>query len=440
MTLPFDQDLSLCFAERIGEGGLSRTAFEDALAGCAEAVADLRYYRDSGSLPLLNLPEAKRDLETLEPIAKRFAERFERVLVLGTGGSTLGGQTLVELAQSPFAPRAGRPWVHFLDNVDPDRFDELYRAADLARTGVIVISKSGGTAETLTQLLTLLPKLQAAVGEAGLQEHLLVITEPYDNALRRLSDQLRVSALVHDPKVGGRFSVLSVVGALPALIAGVDMAAARQGALAVLEDTLAEDGSGGAAAQGAALATAAEAAGRTISVMMPYADRLASFGLWYCQLWAESLGKQSKGTTPVRAVGTVDQHSQLQLYLDGPPDKLFTVVTADRVGTGASVETELARSAGLDYLAERTMGDLIDAEQRATIETLARRGCPVRRLHAPRVDEATVGALLMHFMLETMLTARLWDVNAFDQPAVEDGKVLTRTYLGEMAGAAKDAG
>ncbi|MDJ0893922.1 MAG: glucose-6-phosphate isomerase, partial [Alphaproteobacteria bacterium] len=191
MSLPFDQDLSLCFADRIGDGGLDRATFDEALAGCAEAVADLRYYRDSGSLPLLNLPEAKRDLETLQPIAERFAERFERVLVLGTGGSTLGGQTLVELAQSPFAPREGRPWVHFLDNVDPDRFDELYRAADLARTGVIVISKSGGTAETLTQLLTLLPKLQAAVGEAALPDHLLVITEPYDNPLRRLSDQLR---------------------------------------------------------------------------------------------------------------------------------------------------------------------------------------------------------------------------------------------------------
>ena len=150
------------------------------------------------------------------------------------------------------------------------------------------------------------------------------------------------------------------------------------------------------------------------------------------QLWAESLGKDGKGTLPVRAVGTVDQHSQLQLYLAGPADKLFTVILTEAAGTGRVVPPELAQGEALSYLAGRKMGDLLDAEQRATAETLIRHGRPTRLLRLGRVDEAAMGALMMHFFLETIITAHLWSVDPFDQPAVEEGKILARQYLGKM--------
>jgi glucose-6-phosphate isomerase len=166
-----------------------------------------------------------------------------------------------------------------------------------------------------------------------------------------------------------------------------------------------------------------------ISVLMPYSDRLAKFAQWYQQIWAESLGKGGNGTTPVAALGAVDQHSQLQLYLDGPADKMFTLVTPDHAGSGATIDTDIAGALGLDYLAGRTVGDLMAAEQQATIDALTAQGRPTRVLAVDKVDAATVGALMMHYMLETVIAARLLGVDPFDQPAVEDGKARTRAYM-----------
>jgi glucose-6-phosphate isomerase len=222
---------------------------------------------------------------------------------------------------------------------------------------------------------------------------------------------------------------------LPALIAGLDAAALRQGAATVLEATLAAPAPRDAApALGAAVSIAlAERHDIAITVLMPYVDRLAPFGLWFRQLWAESLGKDGKGTTPVRALGVTDQHSQLQLYLAGPPDKLFTLVTLDQAGQGAILPPDLAGDRDLTYLAGRRMGDLLAAEQRATATSLIRNGRPTRRIRLARLDEPALGALFMHFMLETIIAADLLGIDAFDQPAVEEGKVLARQYLADSA-------
>jgi glucose-6-phosphate isomerase len=182
------------------------------------------------------------------------------------------------------------------------------------------------------------------------------------------------------------------------------------------------------AAVGAALAVTL-AAGKPIAVLMAYADRLERFTRWYVQLWAESLGKDGKGTTPHGALGPVDQHSQLQLFIAGPRDKLFTVITVDAAGRGPRIAADLAQACGEPGFAGKTIGDLVAAQGRATAETLARNGCPVRTMHLDRLDEASLGELLMHFMLETIIAARLLGVDAFDQPAVEEGKVLAKQYL-----------
>src|SRR5882724_4416013 len=182
------------------------------------------------------------------------------------------------------------------------------------------------------------------------------------------------------------------------------------------------------AAVGAALAVSL-AGLKTIAVMMAYADRLALFTKWYVQLWAESLGKDGKGTTPIGALGPVDQHSQLQLYIAGPRDKLFTIITAAPAGRGPRMSADLSKLSGEPDFSGKRIGDLVAAQGRATAETLAKNGCPVRTIHLERVDERHLGELLMHFMLETIIAAHLLGVDPFDQPAVEEGKVLAKKYL-----------
>jgi len=257
------------------------------------------------------------------------------------------------------------------------------------------------------------------------------ITEPGDNALRRLAARFTMRVLDHDPAIGGRYSALSLVGLLPAAIAGLDVAKVRVGAAEVLDAALAADAPDAVeSAIGAAIAVGLlREKGITCTVLMPYVDRLADFGLWFRQLWAESLGKKGTGTTPIRALGTVDQHSQLQLYLDGPRDKMFTLIMLGCADAGARVPDEFARDDALSYLAGRTMGDLMEAEQNATAGTLVNNHRPTRIFRLAALDERVMGGLMMHFMLETIIAAHLLDVDPFDQPAVEEGKALTRQGL-----------
>ncbi|HWE76584.1 MAG TPA: glucose-6-phosphate isomerase [Stellaceae bacterium] len=431
--MEYRQNIDGCLAETVGERGLDRATLDAMLGRAAPALDKLRRIRDDGSLPLLGLPKRKDDIAELKRVLKTFRaaprQKFRDVIILGTGGSSLGGQTLNSLADERAQPR-----LHFLDNIDPATFESLFAAADPARTGVVAISKSGGTAETMTQFAICIDWLRAKLDPDAVGRHTIAITEPRDNPLRLLATRLKTPILDHDPGIGGRYSVLSNVGLLPAMLAGLDVAALRAGAGETLDAALgAGDPRDSGPALGAAIGVAlSEKHNIGTTVILPYVDRLAHFGLWFRQLWAESLGKDGKGTTPIRAMGTVDQHSQLQLYLAGPADKMFTIVTSDMAGKGPVVSPDLASDPSLAYLTGKHMGDLMDAEQRATEQAFIRNGRPTRRFHITRLDEKTLGGLLMHFMLETIITADLIGVNAFDQPAVEEGKVIARQYLGEM--------
>ncbi len=424
-----------CLATAIGDGGLSEDAFTRSLMSAAPAHDRLCQLADAGSLPFLSVAEGLDDLAPLRPLADDWRGRLRDVVILGTGGSSLGGQTLYALCDRGFGPAGGGPRLHFLDNVDPHTLAALRAAIDFKHTGIIAISKSGGTAETMAQALILLPALADAVGRDNLPAHAVVITEPKPSPLKSLAEQYGLTCFDHDPGIGGRFSVLSLVGLLPALIAGLDVEAVRRGANDVLHATLtAGRVEASAPATGAAIAVALLNERRiTQSVLLTYNDRLAYFGLWYRQLWAESLGKDGTGTTPIRALGTADHHSQLQLYLAGPSDKMFTIVMPVDAGQGPVMDAEAAHGVGADSLAGHTFGDLLDAAARATAETLTRNGRPVRLIRIATLDEATIGALFMHFMLETIIAADLLGVNAFDQPAVEEGKVLAREYLAKPA-------
>lgn len=434
MPVPYRHDIKNCFADRIGDRGLEGEPFAAMLEKTGGALHEIRRAYQDNSLPMLHLPEASEDIEALKPIAERFRHDFVNIIVLGTGGSSLGGQTLCSLADIGFGPRDGSPHIHFLDNIDPNTFDTMFKQIGASRTGFIVISKSGGTAETIAQFNVCLDAVINSVGEAAVPNHFLMITEPGDNPLRRISKARGLLTLDHDPGVGGRFSVLSNVGLLPAMIAGLDPMAVRAGADEVLQTALAAELPGDCeAAVGAAINIGLfRDKGATSTVLMPYVDRLSNFGFWFQQLWAESLGKDGTGTTAIAALGARDQHSQLQLYLDGPGDKMFTLLTLDVADKGRPISHGTSGDMSLLYLEGRTMGDLMAAEQDATAATLAEKGCPTRIVKLKELNEKTLGALLMHFMLETVIAAHLLDVNAFDQPAVEAGKVLARRYLTEM--------
>ena len=424
--------------DNVGPHGVKADALKAALTRAEGALEWLRARHADNGLPLLRLPETRSDLETIRDAARQLADRASDIVILGTGGSSLGGQTLAQLAG--FAvPGVGSlrppPRLHFIDNLDADTYAELLARLPHATTRFVAISKSGGTAETLMQTIAALSALKDAGLQTRIPDLVLGISEPAKsgkkNGLRDLLGKFRVPMLDHDPGVGGRYSALTNVGLLPAAMLGLDVGAIREGAGLALAPVLSKKPAAQVpAAVGAALSVAlAESKGKSISVLLAYCDRLQRLTHWYVQLWAESLGKNGKGTTPLAALGPVDQHSQLQLFIAGPRDKLFTVVTVGAAGQGPRIDGELAKLAGEPGFSGKTIGDLVAAEGRATAETLAKNGCPVRTIHIDRLDEESLGELMMHLMLETIIAAHLLGIDAFDQPAVEEGKVLAKKYL-----------
>jgi glucose-6-phosphate isomerase len=440
----YRQSIDGCLEAAIGRHGLSEAELARWLDRLGPAIAGLREDYGSRRLPHLRIPEETADIVEAEAAFARLAQGAGAVIFFGIGGSSLGGQTLAQLGGWNIPGTADeaqkqRPRTRFYDNLDAatlasalDSFD------DLGSARFVVISKSGGTPETLVQALAALAAVKAAGLAKRIPELFLGITEPSvegrANGLRTLFEQHGIPLLDHHPGIGGRFSVLTNVGLLPAIARGLDARAVRAGAKAVVDALLATEGARGfAPAEGAAVAVGlARDKGIRVQVMMPYGDRLGRFSHWFAQLWAESLGKGGQGTAPIACLGPVDQHSQLQLFMDGPHEHLITVVRAPTAGTGPRIDAALAEAAGLSYLAGRTAGDLVAAQAEAVPQALARAGRPVRSFDLARLDEASLGALMMHMMLETILAARLMGVDPFDQPAVELVKVITRERVAAL--------
>ena len=433
------QTIDLALAAEVGAKGLPGVAFEAALSGVETGLARLREDDESGRLPLLHLPRATDDLAEVREAAEELRQGASDVVILGTGGSSLGGQALAQLKDYA-VPGLGRfaesPRLHFLDNLDPATFERLLGVLPLESTRFVAISKSGGTGETLMQTMAVLSALE----RAGLRERagkaVLGLSEPRKaggrNALRDLLEPEGARFLDHHTGVGGRFSVLTNVGLLPAAVLGLDIAAIREGAAEAYQPIRDGAAAGEAnAAIGAALNLGFAMEGKPITVLMAYADRFERFTRWWVQLWAESLGKDGRGSQPVAAIGPVDQHSQQQLYLDGPDDKLFTVLTVGTAGKGPMIDAGLAERAGEPGFAGKSIGDLVAAQGRAMADTFAKNGRPTRRMHVEALDERSMGELLMHFMLETILVDYGLGVDPFDQPAVEEAKILAKRYLVE---------
>jgi glucose-6-phosphate isomerase len=367
--------------------------------------------------------------------------------VLGIGGSALGPVALRSaLRPSGWnslgdAARGGFPRLHVLDNVDPVTIDALLGRLDLGRALFVVTSKSGGTAETMSQFLVVHERLAAAVGDAW-RDHVVFVTDPAKGALRPLAERERVAALDIPANVGGRFSVLTPVGTLPAALIGVDVAALLRGAGDMARLCATDDPARNPAAAYAALQFLADTRlGKPMHVFMPYSDELRDFAAWFVQLWAESLGKirpdgRSVGPTPIAALGATDQHSQVQLFMEGPADKTVTFLAVRERGVDVRIPAAFGDVAELAYLGGHSLGELIDVEQRATAGALAARGRPNMTLTVDRVDAWHVGALIMFLELATAYAGHLYGVDAFNQPGVELGKQFAYAMLGR-ADAAK---
>ena len=386
-------------------------------------------------LPLFTQLNDKDDHSEMQALGETIREGAKRIVVLGTGGSSLGAQVLVQIngwgTPASGMVKASGPKMIFADNLDGQSFDLLLDEAQLAHTKFIVVSKSGGTAETMMQLSCSLTALK----KAGLDtaKHVSGIAGSGSNTLRDVAERARFPLLPHADGIGGRFAVLTNVGLLPALLMGVDPISVRQGASEALscfmEASVAEIPS----AIGAAMQIAHAGKNRNISVLMPYTDRLERLGFWYRQLWAESLGKDGLGTCPVNALGPVDQHSQVQLYLGGPDDKLYNLITAKNQHPGPKALAEACDIPELSWLQGRSIGELVGAEAIATFTALKENARPVRHIEMQDVTGHSVGYILMHFMLETIIAAGLMDIDAFDQPAVEQGKIIAKKLMSESS-------
>ena len=416
-TEPFEAQLQTLGIEAAYNSNLDHaTAYAEALA-------------ENGLLPCVCQPADGDDTAQITALAEKIRTGFKHLIVLGTGGSSLGAQAALGIAR--FGGNGGIQ-IHTPDSLDPFEMDLMFRSLNPHECHILAISKSGTTGETLAQLLACRAWVEASGTSKAMADHFSFITEPGPRALRTYGEKLGSVILDHPTDVGGRFSVLTTVGMLPVAVAGLSVDAFRQGAKAVTEDFRNSPQAAAATVGAALMHTLAEHKGVTQTLIMPYAESLRAFTRWHGQLWAESLGKDGLGTTPVRAVGPVDQHSQLQLFLDGPNDKFCTIITVPSFGRGPRIDAHEAATYGLDYMANRTIGDMVTCQSRATQDTLRAKGRTVREIVVEQLSEENMGGLFASFMLETVVTAHLMGVDAFDQPAVEEGKILTREYLGAL--------
>ena len=295
---------------------------------------------------------------------------------------------------------------------------------DFATTGFIVISKSGTTPETLSQLGTIVNIANEKNILNTLYNNMMVITEFKDSALFNIAKKNNCLLLEHQDDIGGRYSVFSNVGMVPAIIAGLNVKKIHEGVVKLLNKNDFNN-----AFKFAQMFKYSVSNNFSSSVLMTYSDGLNYFGKWYLQLWAESIGKQNRGVTALHATGTTDQHSQLQLYLDGPKDKFFTIIKSNYKNKGLLIDSQLMKDESIDYLVNKKMGDLMHAEQDATIDTFKLNGFKFREIFIETIDEENIGMLMANSIIETIAACIYFDVDPFDQPAVEQGKVLTKKYL-----------
>jgi glucose-6-phosphate isomerase len=443
-------DISRATTKAVGpQHGLSSEDLKAIEPRVLEAHDILQQQRAEGKYGFFDLHKQADVLAKVQAEAARFRARgYDNLVIFGIGGSALG-ITALNTALSPRyhnalskARRKGAPRLFVMDNIDPSTFKQMLRICPPARTLYVSISKSGETAETITQTMIVLEVLEKKLGVDKVKEHLVIITGPKGQSkslLHPAADRYGCTTFDIPPNVGGRFSVFSPVGLFPAAMLAMDLDGLFAGCAAMdarCSKRSLEDNPAYLRAVFHYLADTRK--GKHISVMMPYADGLKDVADWYCQLWAESLGKRLSldgqevfaGQTPVKALGATDQHSQVQLYREGPNDKIFNIIEVANFGGTLKIPNNLTDIPELAYLRGKSMNKLMAAELRGTVDALKVSQRPVIKVTLPRLNAHTLGQLLYMLEVETAMAGRLYNINAFDQPGVEEGKIIARKLMG----------
>ena len=443
---PITLDFSNMVMEHLGVRGVDSERLGGDLADRFRAAHEsVEAIRRSGEMGFFELPYDSDALAQAQELADQIEGRFENLVIIGMGGSALGARTLRDALLGSLwnersnEERAGRPRMYILDNVDPGAVLDVVEYLDLRRTLFNVVSKSGSTAETMALYLVLEGLLIKELGKEKVGEHFVFTTDPENGALRSIAEAEGINSLPIPGNVGGRFSVLSPVGLFPAALAGVDAAALLGGAARADEycrtPVLGENAAG---LMATLLHVAHSELGASIHVLMPYSERLRSFSFWFQQLWAESLGKAHDrsgnvvhtGPTPLPAVGVTDQHAQVQLFMEGPLDKVVIFVALTGTQRDMKIGGHRASVPSVAYLGDHTLGQLMDAERRATAEALRRNGRANMTFEIEYLDASTLGELFMLMSVATIYAGALYDVNPLDQQGVEMGKQLTYGLMG----------
>ncbi|MDP1758981.1 MAG: glucose-6-phosphate isomerase, partial [Thermodesulfovibrionales bacterium] len=425
-------NFSNMMGEVIGEKGVSERQIEGIKAVVYEIDKRIKA-KERPELAFIDLLE--QDTSEIKNIASDVRKKFENFLILGIGGSALGPRAILE-ALSPFHNLDKKPRVFVYDNVDPRTLQRILSLAGLKKTAVNVITKSGSTAETIASFMILWDKMNSAVSDSS--KNFIATTDPEKGSLRKIADEKGFRTLSIPQGAVGRYSVLSPVGLLCAEVAGVDSSEMLKGARDIHSRCSdAEIWKNPAYLFGTLLYLMEREEKRNINVLIPYADGLKPTAEWFCQLWAESLGKSGSGLTPYPSLGTTDQHSQLQLWMEGPEDKVVVFIKVDDYGVDFEIPKVFQDAEGTSYLGGHTLSELIKAEQESTELALSKIKRPNMTISIPKIDAYHMGQLFHFFEMATAFTGFLYGVNSFNQPGVEEGKNFTYGMMGRKGYEAK---
>ncbi|HHT64455.1 MAG: glucose-6-phosphate isomerase [Caldicoprobacterales bacterium] len=441
ITLDFNNMMADMLGEDQGISKESIASLDEQLKTAAQAM---KTKREEGKMDWRDLPWNQNEIvEDILNTASKIKQKFDAFVVLGIGGSALGPiavqQALNHMHYNELskAQRGGCPRFYVADNVDPERMKALFEIIDVEKTMFNVVTKSGSTSETMSQLMIIWDMLKDKLGE-GYRDHIIATTDRENGNLIKIAKEHNLKTFYIPRGVGGRFSELTPVGLLPASVCGIDIEEMLAGAAYMDELCSTQDVHKNPAYMAATLQFLAMKSGKNISVMMPYADSLKYMADWYAQLWAESLGKRYNlkgeevfaGQTPVKALGVTDQHSQVQLYTEGPFDKVITFLGVGKYRTTMEIPRGFEGIPAVSFLGGHTLNELIHAEQAATEYALLKAKRLNRTLTLPEVNAFTVGQLLYFMEVETAFAGELLEINTFDQPGVEEGKNAAYALLG----------
>lgn len=432
-------DFSNCFKENLGEG----STISELLSNTDIVTDSIKYIEDTnpGFLRILETNEAPDEVSKV----RRWIQKFDTVVVIGIGGSALGNLALHNSLKGfswndmTNSQREGKARVFVLDNVDPESFKVLTDKIDFKNTLFNVISKSGTTVETMANYIVIRDMLERK--ELNPEDHLLFTTDPSRGVLREIADKEDIRTLSIPEDVGGRFSVLTQVGLLSASAEGIDINSLYKGAKKAVRKYMSYENPGENPLVIAALIfNEAIKRNKNISVMMAYSERLYYFADWYRQLWAESLGKRcdlngkevNMGQTPVKALGAVDQHSQIQLYNEGPKDKIITFLKVDKFCNDIKIPGPEKIPEELHYLGDSNFSTLINRELEGTAKSLTSNGVQNMTVIFDEINEELIGDFIVFYELLTATMGKIMNIDPYNQPGVELGKKITRSLMGKV--------